>query len=305
MYYFVVNPKAQSGRGAKIWKQVEQVMISRHLNYKVFFTAYKGHASKLVTQIAHENSDAKILVAMGGDGTISEIMETLWKYENMTFAYIPMGSGNDFAKNIGISSSWKKALKGILDAQHQITFFPGKISIHGKEIHFGGSMGMGFDAQVCVRAEHMPFKSKLNRLNLGKFTYLLAALEPLFRTKGTSMKLRIDGKKKLELRDVLFLCALKGSYEGGGFMFAPGGKMEDPHLHLCIAEKLSVLRRCILLPLALFGKHTHAPEIHRLDCKKIEILSKKPLYVHGDGEVLGRGNKVTVTLEAGRISMIY
>ena len=223
----------------------------------------------------------------------------------MTFAFIPIGSGNDFARSLGISSDWRKALEGILSEKHRIYFHPGRLEYDGKVRHFGGSMGIGFDAAVCDGANRLRFKSVFNRLGLGKFTYTGVAVKLLVTSSCDKLKIRLDGKEIHRFRKVLFLCGLKGNYEGGGFMFAPEARVDDEYLHICIAAGIPIFKRFLLLPKALKGKHVGAPGVYMYRCKKIEILSSRPKLIHGDGEVNGPVTKVTASLEPAAVPMIY
>ncbi len=305
MYYFIINPKAQSGRGAAVWKKIRRVLKKKHIAYEVLFTEKTGHASELVRKAAQKGDENKTVVVMGGDGTISEAMDGLWDRPDVTFAYIPIGSGNDFARTLGISSSWRKALKGILNKEHEIMLHPGRLEINGEVHHFGGSMGIGFDAAVCYDVENLRFKSVFNRLGLGRFTYLGIALKLLITSLCDPMKIRLDGKDVHSFSKVLFLCALKGKYEGGGFMFTPQARMDDPYLHICVAHGIPVLKRFFLLPKCLKGKHVGSPGVSIYRCRKIEILSSRPKFLHVDGELVGPAKKAVVRLEETKIRMVY
>ena len=304
-YYFIVNPKAQSGRGAVVWKKIRRVMKKKDLPFEALFTRYAGHATVLAREAAERNEADKVIVAMGGDGTISEVMGGIWDHEDVTFAYIPIGSGNDFARTLGISSNWKEALKGILKAEHRFGLHPGRLEFDGQVRYFGGSMGIGFDAAVCSSVDNLRFKALFNRLHLGRFTYLGAAIKLLITSSCNRMKIRLDGKEVRSFDSVLFMCGLKGKYEGGGFKFAPDARMDDPYIHLCMADSLSIPARFALLPKAIVGKHVGEAGIHMITCQKVEILSSKPKYIHVDGEVLGMAKKVTVQLEKTVIPMVY
>lgn len=305
MYYFIVNPKAQSGRGIIVWKRVRRVLEKRHIPYEALYTEYAGHATVLAREAAEREEEIKIIVAMGGDGTISEVMGGIWDKQDVTFAYIPIGSGNDFAKTLGISSNWKKSLKGILNEEHRIGLHPGRLEYDGHVRHFGGSMGIGFDAAVCYSVDHLRFKALFNRLGLGKFTYVGLAIKLLITSHCDKMKLRLDGKEVRRFKKVLFMCGLKSNYEGGGFKFAPDAKLDDPYMHLCMGYELPIYKRFMLLPKALSGKHVGEPGVAMMTCQKVEILSSKPKYIHVDGEVLGKTTKLTVSVEKNVIPMVY
>lgn len=166
-------------------------------------------------------------------------------------------------------------------------------------------MGIGFDAAVCDGANRLRFKSVFNRLGLGQFTYTGVAIKLLVTSSCDKLKIRLDGKEVHRFKKVLFLCGLKGNYEGGGFMFAPDARIDDEYLHICLADGVPVFKRFLLLPKALKGKHVGAPGVYMYQCKKIEILSSRPKLIHGDGEVNGPVTKMTTSLEPTRIRMIY
>ena len=305
MYYFIVNPKAKSGRGKVVWKKIEKIMRTKKIRHEVFYTAQKGDGTKLSREAASRQVSDKIIVAIGGDGTISEVMDGIWDHPDITFAYIPLGSGNDFARNLGISSNWKKALMGILKAEHRIYIHPGRLEFDGQVRHFGGSMGIGFDAAVCNGANSLRFKKAFNRLGVGKFTYAGVAVKYIFTMKCHPMKIRLDGKKTFLFQKAFFICGLNGKYEGGGFMFTPKGTMDDDYLHICVVDHMCPLKRLLVLPLAWAGKHVIADGIYQYRCKKIEILSAEPKLIHGDGEVYKPVKKLTASLEPMKIPMIY
>jgi YegS/Rv2252/BmrU family lipid kinase len=280
-------------------------MNRRNLPYEALFTEKKGQAAQLAREAAEREEPDKVIVAMGGDGTISEVMDGIWDHPEVTFAYIPIGSGNDFARSLGISTSWRKALEGILSEKHRIMLHPGRMEFNGRVRHFGGSMGIGFDAAVCDGANRLRFKSVFNDLGVGKYTYTGVALKLLVTSDCDKLKIRMDGQEVHRFRNVLFLCALKGKYEGGGFMFAPDAELDDEYLHINVAESIPIFKRFFLLPKALKGKHLGAEGIHSFRCKELEIVSSAPKLIHGDGEVSGPVTKIKVSLEPTAIPMVY
>ena len=106
MFYFIVNPHARSGQGMDIWKKAEEILAAQNTEYEVFFTKYTGHARELARQIAILSLPC-ILTVLGGDGTLNEVIDGLASqgdFSHITLGYIPTGSGNDFARGLGIPS---------------------------------------------------------------------------------------------------------------------------------------------------------------------------------------------------------
>ena len=91
MYYFIINPNSRSGKGGLIWKDLETVLQERHIEYKTFFTEYKGHAALLSASITSDipPGDSLKLVAVGGDGTIQEVLTGISDLSRVIFGYIP------------------------------------------------------------------------------------------------------------------------------------------------------------------------------------------------------------------------
>ena len=90
MYYFIINPNSRSGKGALIWKDLENVLRERNIKYQTFFTEYKGHAVRLSASItASIPKDSQIkLIAVGGDGTIQEVLSGVKDLSRVILGYI-------------------------------------------------------------------------------------------------------------------------------------------------------------------------------------------------------------------------
>ena len=99
MYYFIVNPGSRSGRGKAVWQIVEGILEREQVEYLVFFTAYRYHATKLAREITSQK-EKLTLVTVGGDGTVNEVVDGIQDFSRVTFGYIPTGSSNDFARSL-------------------------------------------------------------------------------------------------------------------------------------------------------------------------------------------------------------
>ena len=105
MYYIIVNPASKSGRGAKIWSILEQILDEKEIEYKVFFSREAGHVIKLVRDLSasllspDSNSILKLIV-LGGDGTLNETVQGISDFSRVEIGYIPTGSSNDMARDL-------------------------------------------------------------------------------------------------------------------------------------------------------------------------------------------------------------
>ena len=100
MYYFIVNPASRSGNGKYVWQKAEKILDQENTEYRVYFTSYQGHATKLARDIT-ARGERLTLIAVGGDGTVNEVLNGIRDFSRVIFGYIPTGSSNDFARCMG------------------------------------------------------------------------------------------------------------------------------------------------------------------------------------------------------------
>ena len=158
MYYFIVNPNSRSGKGALIWKGLEGILNERNVEYKTFFTEYRGHAvllSESITSDAAPESPVT-LIAVGGDGTIQEVLSGVRDLSYITFGYIPTGSGNDFCRGMKLPAEPGEALDLILSGCRPHPMDVPVLTCGTGSSHFAISCGIGFDAGVCHEVSVTP-----------------------------------------------------------------------------------------------------------------------------------------------------
>lgn len=307
MYYFIVNPNSRSGKAALIWKDLEKVLQERNIEYKTFFTEYKGHAALLSASITADlPADTSLrLIAVGGDGTIQEILSGVKDLSRITFGYIPTGSGNDFCRSMKLPQNPMEALDLILSDKRPHPMDVPHISCGSNSSRFAISCGIGFDAAVCHEVGVTPMKKVLNKIGLGKLVYLFVALKQLFFLKPSPMTLTMDGDRVEKFSKVYFTAVMNQKYEGGGFKFCPDASPSDGYLDVIVVDSLSKPKVLCCLPTAFFGKHTHFNGIHIFRCKKIDIHSDARLAVHKDGESAGLLHDFSVCMEPEQLNMIF
>ena len=306
MYYFIVNPNSRSGAGRVIWGLLYARLIQKKVEFKFFFTQYVGHAKKLTARICQEASaDSPVtLVAVGGDGTISEVLTGLTNPEHILFGFVPTGSGNDFCRSMHLPTDPVEALNSILEKKRVVRMDLPRMMTGNRGCRFGISAGIGYDAAVCQEVAASPAKKILNRFGLGKLIYLLVALKQLLFITPTPMILTLDGNRKYQFSKVYFCAVMNQKYEGGGFKFCPQAKPGDGILDVIVVEGISKLKLLLCLPTAFFGRHTRFKGIHILRCRRININSSVPLAVHRDGESGGIRDNFTVFLEKNTLKII-
>lgn len=303
MYYFIINPKSRTGMGAEVWQQVQAKIKQKKLPYRHFFTEYRGHATKLAKSICSQASPGDCLTVIGGDGTIQEVLTGIPFDSPIFFAYIPAGSGNDFARGMKIPKNPEEALKLLLSRPKPLPMDVGTIRAENRTGAFGISCGMGFDAAICHAALSSRMKAVLNRIHMGKLTYAFLAVRLLFSFRPFTLSLTLDGKTQT-YEKVYFAAVMNQPFEDGGFCFCPAARSDDGFLDVILVHKVSKLKLLFCFPTALFARHTGIKGVTIFRCRKAELISSHPVPIHQDGESAGIGNRLTADLRPQQLPVI-
>lgn len=310
-YHIIVNPASRSGKGKRIWKeQVEPALIRENISYNCYFSEKAGDVTKLTRGIlAGEPNRPVNLILLGGDGTVNEAIQGIPDVSGdvsyVTLGYIPTGSSNDLARDIGVPTSPSAALDLILHTGKTLPMDLGTVTYpDGEKRRFIVSCGIGYDAAVCEEILHSKMKNVMNRIGLGKLTYLGIALKLLFATKAVSARLTLDDGETIDMGRLLFIACMNHRFEGGGFMFCPKADDMDGILDLCAAGDLSKLLILFALPTAFKGKHYRFKGITPYRAKELTIETASPMWVHTDGEVGRRSDKITVSCSPHAVGFI-
>lgn len=303
MITFIVNPHAKSGLGSRVWEQIRTILEEKEIHYQVFFTKYQHHASRIVSRITSDG-ECHTLIALGGDGTINEVVNGISFLDKVTLGYIPIGSGNDFARSLKLPSDPAAALDYLLKPSHFINMDVGLLWHGNKKRRFAVSAGMGFDASVCHEMVVSPLKLFLNKLKAGKLAYAGIALRRIAALTPQDVELTLDGQKTLHYKNAFFVAIMNQPYEGGGLKFCPKANSCDGKLNALIVSDISKFRALLLLPLSFHGLHTPFKGISLLSFKSLEVKTETPQPLHTDGEPVFLQKQIRVTLEPQTLRVI-
>lgn len=303
MYTFITNPNARSGLGIQLWNELESLLRDKHVEYEVYFTRYQKHATDIVRGITSDGG-THTLIVLGGDGTINEVVNGITDLSRVTLGYIPIGSSNDFSRGMGLPKDPEEALENILHPSHYTSMNVGVLTYQNKTQRFIVSAGIGFDAGVCHQVMVSPLKTLLNKLKLGKLSYLGVALQLLLSMRPAHMTVTMDDNKSITFDKVYFTTAMNLPYEGGGFKFCPKADCQDDLLDIIVVSGLSKLKVLTLLPTAFKGWHVRFKGIYIYSCKKIDIVSEQAHPVHTDGEPVLKQTHIGAYLEPQKLRVI-
>jgi diacylglycerol kinase (ATP) len=218
----------------------------------------------------------------GGDGTVHRHLSPLHQLQ-IPMLVVPAGSGNDFAKALGIRNvdialrAWKQFCT---DRKNVREIDLGVIRAGGQEILFCCVAGVGMDADANARANRMPVWLK------SRGGYVLAALQSLIAFRPTEMSITAGGR---EIRRPTFFIAVGNALSyGGGMKVTPQATLDDGLLDICVVGKMNKLKLLCWVPTIFFGEHLRLKQVEYFQAKQIRIEAGRQLDLYADGEFAGR-----------------
>ncbi len=267
-YFLIVNLIAGQGRCKEVFPKVKVELDKRRIEYDLHYTNEPLEAID-VAKMGIEAGFSHV-VAMGGDGTVNEVTNGLLG-SAATLAVIPAGTGNDFARVMGIPTEPLQAVE-ILEQGTERTIDLGRIA---GERHFVNGLGIGLDAQVARDVLAM------KRMR-GAAAYIYAAVKEIFRFHAFPIQIQAEGWE--EQLDCLSLGIANGCFCGGGFMLAPRATVDDGLIDIAAIGDFPKLERLIRLPQARAGKHLHLSRVRYHQTAAATMTSPAKLIAHMDGE---------------------
>ena len=294
----ILNPACGRGLGKKLRPRVERGLKLAGIPYDLVETTGPGHALTL----AREAVDAGVTTVLcaGGDGTIHEAANGLLQAPpaddgatRAALGAIPIGTGNDFAKLLGVFKlPAEVAAERVADASERI-FDVGRVI--GE--YFTNSLGIGFDAEVVRQA------NKLTHLR-GLAVYVVAVYKTFATFRAPVLEVASEAHR--ETGAMMMLECSIGISAGGGFYLTPQADPSDGLLDVCLIRKVGLVKFLRYVPRVLSGDHTSLPEVAMLKTASLTIRSpEEPLLLHLDGELrTPESRQIEVTLSPKRLRVL-
>ena len=298
----VVNPSARSGRGARALAAV-RAAVPDGVFVEWVESRSAAHLEELVAGANDDpRADFDAVVVAGGDGTVKHALAALGHQNRVPLGVLPIGSGNDFARDLGIPKAPAAALAVVLGGSVR-TIDVARVADGGPR--YGCVASVGLD-EIALRVVH---RSGLPR---GKALNLLAALWALFRYRPR--RLRITWQGGWFEDEVMFAAITNTRGYAGGFMVSPHARLDDGALDLCIVRRAGRLALLRLFPRIMRGSHAGLAGVTLAQSPwvRLEAVSGvaggadagDPAPVALDGELPDRTTPVTLTCEAGTLRII-
>jgi YegS/Rv2252/BmrU family lipid kinase len=300
---FIVNPIAGSGRAHGYTPRIEAWMAEQAIDGRLLETRERGHAERLAaaaTDLGHDR-----VIAVGGDGTIQEVLNGLLTAGAApdggppSLGIIPAGRGNDLARSVFLPLDPMACLPIAVGATGR-RFDVGKAtSEDGAVRYFGAAGGVGFDAEVAyTMAVRRRFWMR------GEAGYFLGTLNELRRFHNSELRitLRSDGEDRVVDQRFLFVAFANGPYYGGGMLICPDAETDDGWLDVCLVGDLSRFDALRELPGIYKAKHVNNKKVEIVHARSLRIEGDASARVHLDGEPFGTAS-VEISLLPGAVSV--
>lgn len=289
---FIVNPASGKGMGHRFIPSIIEKMGSvpsavrlGHENkylyreydliYDIFVSGMPGVITEEVR--AREQDGFNEFVAIGGDGTLNEVVNGIQNLglSGSTVGILPAGSGNDYFRNF--NSTEDDLLNAIVDNRYTYSDV-GLVNTY----KFINSCSFGIDSMVSKILEN-------NRGKLpGSLGYLYAALKSLITYNPIQVRLRIDDEEIV--KKVYLVSGSIGKFFGGGMKIAPKASISDGLLDLCIIGDMNRFKYLFEFNKIYKGTHLNLSSVSYLQTSSIYIESEEKIQHNLDGNMVSDGN---------------
>lgn len=285
------NPFSGKGRGREAAEEAIAELRSRGAEVRAYAGASAADTIELAGQALRD--DPALLVVVGGDGTLSEILEVVLGSE-VPLALVPAGTGNDLARGLGIPRDDPAAAAALALTGTAQLIDIGELHCSGRVKHFLTIAALGFDARVSDRTNRL-------RWPHGAARYYLALIIELFQLRPFAFTTAINDESVTASPGTLIAIGNTETY-GGGMPICVGAKADDGLLDVVHVAPISRVQLIRLFPKLLRGAHLALPEVKHQRVNRIHV-SAPGLTVYADGEFVGT-DECTITVLPATLRML-
>lgn len=269
----IANPVAGRGRVQENLPRVREILGSNGDFFHLETTTRPGEATDIAYSAAQNGFEA--VVAMGGDGTVREVLTGLSETET-PLGIIPSGNGNDLARSLDIPLDVVQATRLLSTASPKLIDIGADYSMK-----FGGVLGIGFPADVMEMTNQTT-----NSFLKGSPAIAVSVLRQLVQLRSRHLEMELDGQKKVV--DAVAIFIMNINYTGGGLHINPGGELDDGQFDIIVVKDISKLDLLYHLPRVYWKDLPDHPKVEVCRARSISVKSEKALPKMYDGDVMGR-----------------
>lgn len=271
----IVNPGAGSVEDLEVLESALGSLPDSH----VLRTEAAGDAERLAREAVRDGAD--LVVAAGGDGTLNEVLNGLSEdFGKARLGLIPLGTGNDFARSIGVPNDLQGALAVLLEGTVR-SLDVARATVGDTCRCFINMSAGGFSGEVSERASDA-------KDSWGPLAYMRGAIGALPEMKGFLTTITLNGAETLRLETFNIVLA-NGRYVASGIPAAPTAVLDDGLLDVVISPLTTLPQLAVLIPQVLLGLHLDSDLLLFRRATRVEIECDPPMAFNVDGELIGEG----------------
>lgn len=289
----ILNPYANRWRAQGRARAVQAALAEVGVACDFVQTTAPGAATHVALAAAQSSYDA--VVAAGGDGTVSEVVNGLIRAAGdgptLPLGVMPIGTGNDFSDMTGIPRELSKAA-GVIAAGATRQVDAGRVNDH----FFHNNCALAMEPMVTIE------NNKIRHMT-GNVRYLVALVKGLLKLQAWHMRIRWDDGQHEGPMYLLSVC--NSPRTGGVFYMSPQAQMDDGLFDLVYAPEMPKLQVLSILPRLFKGTHVGHPLVSHTRTRRVHVHSEPDTPVHADGEVISEGER-TIEYEVlpGKITVL-
>lgn len=297
----IANPAAHSGDGAEAAAFAERFLrsySSATSGFELKLTHAPGDARRMASAASAEGFDT--VAALGGDGVIHEAAGGLMALPTEArprLAVIPMGSGNDYARTLGLARDDVAAALGQLVRGRERSLDVGVVN----GVPFVQTLSFGLDSAIALDTTD---RRAADTRQVGEALFITSGIKILARARGGwDVTARFDDGDPVRARELVFAVQVGPTY-GGGFKICPAADPADGLLDVCYnVRRPSIPHILALFALARAGRHTGSRALRFTRAHRIELSFSKEPPVQVDGERL-RGTRFDIHVEPAALRVV-
>jgi len=264
----IVNPASAGGRLGREWPRLERTLLDAGLEADTVFTERPWHAAELAEQAVQDGEE--LVAAAGGDGTVFETAMGLHRAGGGTLAILPLGTGNDAARTLGVPLRFEDAARVAMDGVVREVDL-----VRVGEYLVPNAIGIGLTADISERAARIKWIR-------GLVVYLVTAVVSMFRS--STPWVRITTQDGVFYDGAMIIIAVhNGPTSGGGFNLAPRAVPDDGLLDVTLVPGIGPLGRAPRLLAAMRGKLGEKKGTLEAQMPWLELEFQETLSMHVDG----------------------
>jgi len=293
----IVNPASADGATRDSWPKIASDLRTHFGPFTVAFTEGIGHGRQLAAEAA--KGGTKLIIACGGDGTISEVANGILEANQETeLGVLPGGTGSDFRRTLRMPTNPAAAARALRDGHTRVIDAARVTFVNDRDERetrfFVNVASFGMSTEVLSRTSSGESKKWIPGFaprKLGsKLSYAAATLQTTLAASPIEVHVQLDEQAERRLRIAEF-CVANARYYGGAMKIAPNAKLDDGFLDVVSIGDASSFRILSNAPRLYFGAHLRMDEVTHALAKQIvarPLKKEEVVRLELDGEIVGR-----------------